>query len=110
MLPPKSRPCSPSAGLAATASISTRGSTSSAATARSAPRARAISRAAGPRRSLLLPPPLRGRVGEGGPQRRFEFGAPPPLTPPRKGEGNGGSLREARKKTPGKVLKANSPP
>src|ERR1700730_2679870 len=37
-----------------------------------------------------LPPPLRGRDGEGGRTglRRREPQGPPPLTPPRKGEGN----------------------
>src|SRR5258707_15229834 len=44
---------------------------------------------------LLLPPPLRGRGGEGGPRRRSEFGAPPSPTPPRKGEGGGEGPRKA---------------
>src|SRR5438552_1708115 len=80
-----------------TASISMSGLINSAVIARRAPAARALSRSAGPPRSrpvkrplavqttisllagphFLLPPPLRGRVGEGGPQRRSQFGAPP---------------------------------
>jgi len=48
------------------------------------------------RRACLLPSPLRGRVGEGGPQRRSEFGAAPSPTPPRKGEGSGESPRKIR--------------
>ena len=48
--PPRSPPCSPSAALAATASISMSGSISSAATVRNAPAARAAWRSAGPRR------------------------------------------------------------
>src|SRR5262249_55695652 len=35
----------------------------------------------------LLPPPLRGRVGEGGPPRSVGALGTPPPTPPRKGEG-----------------------
>src|SRR5207253_11339941 len=35
----------------------------------------------------LLPPPLRGRVGEGGRAMSIPSGPPPP-TPPRKGEGS----------------------
>jgi glycyl-tRNA synthetase beta chain len=35
-----------------------------------------------------LPPPLRGRVGEGGEPRAQGSDAPPPPTPPRKGEGS----------------------
>jgi hypothetical protein len=44
----------------------------------------------------LLPPPLWGRVGEGGGavmHRRCLTQRPPPLTPPHKGEGNALSLR-----------------
>jgi hypothetical protein len=44
----------------------------------------------------LLPPPLWGRVGEGGDavmHRRCLTQSPPPLTPPHKGEGNAASLR-----------------
>ena len=52
----------------------------------------------------LPPPPLRGRVGEGGPQRRSEFGVPPPLTPPRKGEGNAAVRAEAKKLSTGIML------
>jgi HrpA-like RNA helicase len=98
---------SPSAGSAATASISISGSTNSAATVRNAPQVRAASPSAGPHRwrprrvLFLLPPPLRGprraklalEVGERGPQRRSEFGAPPSPTP------QSGSLRPSR---PGK--------
>ena len=40
----------------------------------------------------LLPPPLRGRAGEGEPQRQSFLGKPPPPIPPRKGEGSGESL------------------
>ena len=43
---------------------------------------------------------MRGRVGEGGPQRRSEFGVPPPLTPPHKGEGNAAVRAEAKKDFP----------
>src|SRR5947207_2220312 len=35
-----------------------------------------------------LPPPLWGRVGEGGIAEQLMSGFPPPLTPPHKGEGN----------------------
>src|SRR5690349_6735738 len=48
-----------------------------------------------------LPPPLRGRVGEGGPEvmrkrrRNRETLRPPPLTPPRRGEGNAASEGQA---------------
>jgi glycyl-tRNA synthetase beta chain len=38
-------------------------------------------------RTASLPPPLRGRVGEGGEQQALASDGPPPLTPPRKGEG-----------------------
>ncbi len=36
----------------------------------------------------LLPPPLRGRVGEGGELQALTSPSPPPPTPPRKGEGS----------------------
>ena len=39
-------------------------------------------------RDPSLPPPLRGRVGEGGEQQDPVRDGPPPLTPPRKGEGS----------------------
>ncbi|EKS41240.1 glycine--tRNA ligase subunit beta [Afipia broomeae] len=39
-------------------------------------------------RAPSLPPPLRGRVGEGGEQQDPVRDGPPPLTPPRKGEGS----------------------
>ncbi|MFT6670861.1 MAG: glycyl-tRNA synthetase beta chain [Afipia broomeae] len=39
-------------------------------------------------RDPSLPPPLRGRVGEGGEQQDPMRDGPPPLTPPRKGEGS----------------------
>ena len=35
-----------------------------------------------------FPPPSWGRVGEGGIAEHLLLGFPPPLTPPRKGEGN----------------------
>src|SRR4051794_14108481 len=90
-----------------------RGSTNFAATARNAPSARAASPSAGHRRWMrakvpravqtpgrptrfLLPPPLRGRVGEGGLQRRFV--SPPPPTPPRKGEGSEESPGKGKKR------------
>src|SRR5262245_14581125 len=41
--------------------------------------------------TCVLPPPLWGRVGEGGPSRcagHVNHSLPPPLTPPHKGEGN----------------------
>ena len=38
--------------------------------------------------SVALPPPSRGRVGEGGMADQLPSGFPPPLAPPRKGEGN----------------------
>ena len=84
----QSLPCSPSAGLAATASISTSGSTSSAATARNAPAARAAWPSAGPRRWLPpgpLPPPCgvrgeraRSRGRDGGSSRRQRLMVRPP--------------------------------
>jgi 5-oxoprolinase (ATP-hydrolysing) len=47
---------------------------------------------------VSFPPPLWGRAREGNPERQ-PMGLPPPLTPPHKGEGNGGSpiadLRQA---------------
>ena len=85
--PPISPRCSPSAALAATASILMSGSTNSAATARNAPAARAASHGAGPRRPHLLPPPLWGRVGEGerrdlhGSRKAIRAGlSPPPVS------------------------------
>jgi glycyl-tRNA synthetase beta chain len=38
-----------------------------------------------------LPPPLRGRVGEGGMPQALPLPLPPPPTPPRKGEGSSGA-------------------
>src|SRR5688572_27601861 len=50
----------------------------------------------------VLPPPLRGRAGEGGSSMRLwccNTLGPPPLTPPRKGEGNTPSARRGRRST-----------
>src|SRR5690606_19949421 len=42
-----------------------------------------------PASTRALPPPLWGRVGEGGTPQRQRLRFPPPLTSPHKGEGNG---------------------